>query len=177
MKLSITRNAKSLWILNSKRLFILGFDIISHMEEMVEHRELDLTNSDVFISKLPQETIPLKAVWFNINFSGVLHKRTAIWNWPFDLDRYSKMFIDASLNGTHDFIERLPSPFSIIKDNITNQYNFFKKLTIFESLVSSVLNLSDFEFATIHELWLEVNGFKYEIIENKREMMFWKIAV
>ena len=54
-------------------------------------------------------------------FSGVLHKRTAIWNWPFDLDRYSKMFVDASLNGTRDFIDRLPSPFSIIKDHSTKQ--------------------------------------------------------
>ena len=177
MKLNIFRNAKSLWILNSKRLFILGVGIISYMKEIVEHRKLNLDDSKIFISELPSETIPMKAIWFNINFGGVLHKRTAIWNWPFDLDRYSKMFVDASLNGTHDFIERLPSPFSIIKDNSTNQYNFFKKLTIFKSLVSSILNLSDFEFATIHELWLEANGFKYEIMKNQREMMFWKIAV
>ena len=177
MKLNIFRNAKSLWILNSKRLFILGVGIISYMKETVEHRKLNLDDSKIFISELPSETIPMKAVWLNINFSGVLHKRTAIWNWPFDLDRYSKMFVDASLNGTRDFIVRLPSPFSIIKDHSTKQNEFYKSSLILKSLVSSILNLSDFEFATIHELWLETNGFKYEIIKNKQGVMFWKIAV
>ena len=68
MKLNIFRNAKSLWILNSKRLFILDVGIISYMKETVEHRKLNLDDSKIFISELPSETIPMKAVWLNINF-------------------------------------------------------------------------------------------------------------
>lgn len=149
------------------------------MEEIIEHRELDLSDSKLFNSKLPHETIPLKATWLSIGFDGILHKKIAVWNWPFDLDCYSEMFIDAGLHGTHDFIERLPSPLSIMREYDVNKRHFYERSrsSLFKILLFSILNFTDFEFATMHELWLEANGFKYEIVKNNWPTMAWKIAI
>lgn len=147
------------------------------MEETIEYRKLELTDSNAFISELPHETIPLKGVWFSFDFNGILHKKTVVWDWPFDLDNYSEMFVDASLHGTHELIEGLPSPLSIIKDH--NQGSFYERLrsTSFKTLMTSILKLTNFEFATINELWLEAISFRYEIIKNKQDILAWRIML